>query len=469
MTTDIGAILARELPAGTVLLPGDDRLADYARDESPAGPFPADVAVRCRSTDEVAIVLRLCAEHRVPCTPRGAGSGLTGGCLPVRGGVVLSVEDMNRVKEISPDDLVAVVEPGVITGELQTQVEAQGLFYPPDPASLEYCSLGGNAANNAGGPRAFRYGVTREYVLGLEVGLMGGEVLRVGRRTTKGVAGYDLTAGFVGSEGTFGVITELTLRLLPKPPAVATLLAVFRDMAASARAITALIGRGVRPRVIEIADRTSIDHVRGRSRYTFPAHAGAIALIELDGEADTLDSQLERLGEDCEAAGAIDVFAANDPAERRALWEARRQISPALKEAHPIKIGEDVCVPRSAIGEMLARVDRLSAEVGLPIAGFGHAGDGNLHVNIVSDDDPADPASWARVDRACARVFADAVALRGTLSGEHGIGLIKRDFMPLEQSERVLEWQRKWKAMWDPLDLLNPGKLIPARRPACSE
>ena len=469
MTTDIGAILARELPAGTVLLPGDDRLADYARDESPAGPFPADVAVRCRSTDEVAIVLRLCAEHRVPCTPRGAGSGLTGGCLPVRGGVVLSVEDMNRVKEISPDDLVAVVEPGVITGELQTQVEAQGLFYPPDPASLEYCSLGGNAANNAGGPRAFRYGVTREYVLGLEVGLMGGEVLRVGRRTTKGVAGYDLTAGFVGSEGTFGVITELTLRLLPKPPAVATLLAVFRDMAASARAITALIGRGVRPRVIEIADRTSIDHVRGRSRYTFPAHAGAIALIELDGEADTLDSQLERLGEDCEAAGAIDVFAANDPAERRALWEARRQISPALKEAHPIKIGEDVCVPRGAIGEMLARVDRLSAEVGLPIAVFGHAGDGNLHVNIVSDDDPADPASWARVDRACARVFADAVALRGTLSGEHGIGLIKRDFMPLEQSERVLEWQRKWKAMWDPLDLLNPGKLIPARRPACSE
>jgi len=466
---DIGALLARELPAGAVILPGDERLADYGRDESPAGPFPADVAVKCATTDEVAAVLRLCAEHRVPCTPRGAGSGLTGGCLPVRGGVVLSVETMQRVKEISPDDLVAVVEPGVITGELQAAVEAQGLFYPPDPASLEYCSIGGNAANNAGGPRAFRYGVTREYVLGLEVALMGGEVLRVGRRTTKGVTGYDLTAGFVGSEGTFGVITELTLRLLPKPPAVATLLAIFQDVASAARAITALIGRGVRPRVIEIADRTSIDHVRGRSRYTFPANAGAIALIEVDGDADTLDGQIERLGEDCEAAGALDVFAANDPAERRALWEARRLISPSLKEAHAIKIGEDVCVPRGAIIEMLGRVDRIAAEVGLPIAVFGHAGDGNLHVNVVSDEDPADPASWAKVDRACARVFADAVDLRGTLSGEHGIGLIKRPYMHLEQSERVLAWQRRWKAMWDPLDLLNPGKLIPERRPTCSE
>ncbi len=466
---DIGAVLARELPAGAVILPGDERLADYGRDESPAGPYPADVAVKCATTDEVAAVLRLCAEHRVPCTPRGAGSGLTGGCLPVRGGVVLSVETMQRVKEISPDDLVAVVEPGVITGELQAAVEAQGLFYPPDPASLEYCSIGGNAANNAGGPRAFRYGVTREYVLGLEVALMGGEVLRVGRRTTKGVTGYDLTAGFVGSEGTFGVITELTLRLLPKPPAVATLLAIFQDVASAARAITALIGRGVRPRVIEIADRTSIDHVRGRSRYTFPANAGAIALIEVDGDADTLDGQIERLGEDCEAAGALDVFAANDPAERRALWEARRLISPSLKEAHAIKIGEDVCVPRGAIIEMLGRVDRIAAEVGLPIAVFGHAGDGNLHVNVVSDEDPADPASWAKVDRACARVFADAVDLRGTLSGEHGIGLVKRPYMHLEQSERVLEWQRRWKAMWDPLDLLNPGKLIPERRPTCSE
>lgn len=466
---DIGHVLGRELGADRVILRGDERLDDYQRDESPLGPFPCDAAALCHSTEEVAAVLRLCAEHQVPVTPRGAGSGLTGGCLPVRGGVVLSVEKMQRIKEISPDDMVAVVEPGVITQTLQHAVEEQGLFYPPDPASLEYCSIGGNAANNAGGPRAFKYGVTREYVLGLEVALMGGEVLRVGRRATKGVTGYDLVAGFVGSEGTFGVISELTLRLLPRPPAQATLLAVFRSMADAGAAITALIGRGIRPRVLEIADKASIDHVRPRSRYKFPATAQAIVLVEVDGDADSLGMQLERIGEDCDRHGAIDIFAANDPAERRALWEARRLISPSLKEAHRFKIGEDVCVPRSAIVEMLARVDRIAAETGVAMAVFGHAGDGNLHVNALCDDDPADPAVMARVDAAVGRVFADAVALRGTLSGEHGIGLVKRDYMPLEQSERVLEWQRKWKAMWDPAELLNPGKVLPARRAACSE
>ncbi len=466
---DIGHLLSRELGADRVILRGDERLADYGKDESPLGPYPADAAALCRSADEVAVVLRLCAEHQVPVTPRGAGSGLTGGCLPIRGGVVLSVEHMTAIKEISTDDLVCVVEPGVITGALQTAVEDQGLFYPPDPASLEYCSIGGNAANNAGGPRAFKYGVTREYVLGLEVALMGGERLRIGRRTTKGVTGYDLVAGFVGSEGTFGVITELTLRLVPKPPAIATLLAVFRDVASAAAAITTLIAGGLRPRVLELADKTSLDHVRPRSRYTFPAHAGAIVLTEVDGDPEALELQIERIGEACDQAGALDVFAASDPAERRALWEARRQISPALKDAHAIKLGEDVCVPRSQIAPMLARIDHIAAEVGLPIAVFGHAGDGNLHVNVLSDDDPADPRSWARVDEACRRVFVDTVAAGGTLSGEHGIGLAKRDYLPLEHSPRLIEWQRRWKAMWDPADLLNPGKILPLVRSPCSE
>ena len=469
MQLDIGHLLARELGADRVITRGDERLADYGKDESPLGPFPADAAALVQSAAEAAAVLRLCAEHRVPVTPRGAGSGLTGSCLPIRGGVVLSVEKMKAVKEISTDDLVCVVEPGVFTGDLQALVEELGLFYPPDPASLEYCSIGGNAANNAGGPRAFKYGVTREYVLGLEVALMGGEQLRVGRRTTKGVTGYDLTAGFVGSEGTFGVITELTLRLVPKPPAVATLHAVFRDVGSASVAITALIGRGIRPRVLELADRASIDHVRPRSRYKFPAAAGAIVLAEVDGDAESLEVQLERMGEDCERAGALDVFAANDPAERRALWEARRLISPSLKDAHAIKIGEDVCVPRSKIGEMLARCDRVAAAVDLPIAVFGHAGDGNLHVNFLSDDDPADPRSWQRLDDACRRVFTETVAVGGTLSGEHGIGLAKRDYLPLEQDERVIEWQRRWKAMWDPADLLNPGKVLPLQKAPCSE
>jgi len=394
---------------------------------------------------------------------------MVGGALPLYGGVVLSTEKMQRVIEISEDDLVAVVEPGVITGTLQEAVEARGLFYPPDPASLAFCSLGGNASTNAGGPRAFRYGVTREYVLGLEVALMGGERLRCGRRTAKGVTGYDLVAGFVGSEGTFGVITELTLKLVPLPAAVATVLAVFDGTRAAAAAITAILRRGLRPRVLEFADRASIDHVRPRSRYRFPDAAGAIVLCEVDGDPDSLDVQVVRIGEDCERHGALDVLAAATPADRRALWEARRQISPSLREGHRCKINEDVCVPRGAIGELLARVDRNAAESGFQVAVFGHAGDGNLHVNLLVDEDPADPAVKQRFERAVGRLFADTIDLRGTLSGEHGIGLTKRDYVSLEQDARVVEWQRRWKAMWDPRDLLNPGKVLPPRRATCSE
>ncbi|MBP9206298.1 MAG: FAD-binding protein [Kofleriaceae bacterium] len=467
---DIAALLGRELGPDRVIAAGDERLDDYGRDESPLPVFyPPACAVLAQSADEVATVLRLCAEHAVPVTPRGAGSGMVGGALPVRGGVVLSTERLRRIVEIDGDDLVAVVEPGVVTGVLQAVAEEAGLFYPPDPASLEYCSIGGNAATNAGGPRAFKYGVTREYVLGLDVALMGGERLRVGRRTAKGVTGYDLVAGFVGSEGTFGVITELTVKLVPQPPAVATALAVFADVAGAGACISALLRGGLRPRVLELADRASIEHVRGRSRYRFPTEAGAIVLIELDGDAASIEVQVEAIGAACEQAGALDVLAASSPADRRALWEARRQISPALKDAYRIKVNEDVCVPRGHIVEMLARIDRVAAATGVPVAVFGHAGDGNLHVNLLSNDDPDDPAVRAHMLEAARQVFAHTIELGGTLSGEHGIGLAKRDFMPMEQPERVLEWQRRWKAMWDPADLLNPGKILPARRPACSE
>jgi len=467
---DIADLLARELGADKVIARGDDRLIDYGKDESPlGGEYPPDCATLCETADEVATVLRLAAEHKVPVTPRGAGSGLCGGALPIAGGVVLSTERMKRIVEIDPDDLVCVVEPGVVTGELQAAVEDQGLFYPPDPASLEMCSIGGNAATNAGGPRAFKYGVTREYVLGLDVALMGGERLRCGRRTAKGVTGYDLVAGFVGTEGTFGVITELTLKLLPKPPAATTVLAVFPDTRTAGACISHLLRGGLRPRVLELADKASIDHIRAKSRYRFPDHAGAVVLLETDGDPDTMAVEMERIGMACDDQGAIDVLAALDPAERRALWEARRLISSSLKAAHRIKINEDVCVPRGAIVEMLRRCDQLSAESGVPIAVFGHAGDGNLHVNLLSDDDPGDPAVAAHMLETTRRLFAHALELRGTLSGEHGVGLSKRDFMPMEQSEQVLEWQRRWKRMWDPEELLNPGTVLPARRPACSE
>ncbi|MDB4957602.1 MAG: linked oxidase domain protein [Myxococcales bacterium] len=466
----IAGVLERELGSEAVIGPGHERLDDYGRDESPLPEFfPPECAVLCQSTEQVAAVLRICKERQVPVTPRGAGSGMCGGALPIKGGVVLSTEKMQRIKEIDPADLVCVVEPGVITGVLQEQVEAQGLFYPPDPASLEFCSIGGNAATNAGGPRAFKYGVTREYVLGLEVALMGGEVLRCGRRTAKGVTGYDLVAGFVGTEGTFGVITELTLKLLPKPQAAATVLGVFANVPAAGAAISSLLRGGLRPRVLELADKTSIDHIRAKSRYRFPENAGAIVLIEVDGDPDSMAVQMEKIGVACDELGAIDVLGATEAAERRAVWEARRLISPSLKAAYRVKVNEDVCVPRGRIVEMLARVDRVSAETGILCAVFGHAGDGNLHVNLLSHDDPADPAVREKMWGAARRVFEHTIELGGTLSGEHGIGLTKRDYVPLEQSEQVIEWQRKWKTMWDPSGLLNPGKKLPGRKSSCSE
>ena len=468
--TNIVAILERELGAALLVGPGNEKLEDYGRDESPFPHcYPPECAVLCETNEQVAAVLRICAERQVVVTPRGAGSGMVGGALPIAGGVVLSTERMKRVIEINPDDLLAVVEPGVVTGDLAVAAEAAGMFYPPDPASLDWCSIGGNAATNAGGLRAFKYGVTREYILGLEVALMGGECLRIGRRTAKGVTGYDLVAGFVGSEGTFGVITELTIKLLPKPPAASTILAVFKDAIGAGACINTLLREGVRPAILEIADRASIDYVRPKSRYRFPPDAGAIVLLELDGDAETVTRQMEQIGMRCDELGAIDVLIAADPAERRALWEARRLISPSLKENNRIKVNEDICVPRGKLVEMLARIDRVAAETGIEIAVFGHAGDGNLHVNLLSNDDPNDPANKQRMMAAAHQVFAHTMELRGTLSGEHGIGLAKRDFMPMEQSERVLEWQRRWKRMWDPAELLNPGKVLPPATKRCSE
>lgn len=462
-------LFSRELGESRVIAPNSPRIDDYGRDESHLGLYLPDCAVLCEHRDEVAAVLRLAAEHKIPVTPRGAGSGMTGGCLPVRGGIVLSTERMNRILDIDADDLVAVTEPGVITGELQAAVEAEGLFYPPDPASLAFCSIGGNVANDAGGPRAFKYGVTREYVLGLEVGLMGGEVLRAGRRTAKGVTGYDIARSFVGTEGTFGVITELTLKLLPRPAAVGTMLATFASMHKAGATVNAIIRSGYRPRTLEIADRRSIDHVRPHARYRFPRDAGAALLIELDGPADGLEASILRVGGLCEQGGALDVSIARDERQRRELWEARRILSPSLRRAHRHKVSEDICVPRGALVEMLRRLDALSAQFDLPIAAFGHAGDGNLHVNLLIDDDPEAPEVKQRVEAAVTELFRHTVDLRGTLSGEHGIGLAKKRFMAIEQSPRLIEWQRRWKRMWDPQALLNPGKILPERPTLCHE
>jgi glycolate oxidase len=453
-------VLVRELGAAKVLH-GEERLYAYARDESYLGPFLPECAVLATSAEEVAAVLRLSAEMGFPVTPRGAGTGMTGGALPLRGGVVLSTEKMTRILEIDADDLVAVVEPGVILGDFQDRVESLGLFYPPDPASLAMCSLGGNVAENAGGPRAFKYGVTREYILGLDVALMGGERMRIGRRTVKGVTGYDLVGAFVGSEGTFGVTTEITLKLLPRPTGVATMIAVFPTIAAAGAGVTAILRGGHRPRALELMDRLAIDHIRAKAQYRFPAGAGAVALIELDGDPDGLEAQVEKCADACERAQALDVLVARDDAERRKMWQSRRICSPSLREAHKHKVSEDICVPRSAIPEILRRVDELSTEFDFPFATFGHAGDGNLHVNLLCDESRHEARVARRIDAAIEKLFRHTIELKGTLSGEHGIGLTKKDYVPLEQSTAVIEWQRKLKRLWDPRDLLNPGKLFP--------
>ncbi len=434
-----------------------DLVEPYCTDESGLGRFVPGAVALVQSADEAREVLALAAADGVPVTPRGAGTGMTGGALATEGGIVLCTERMDAVLELDPENLLAVVQPGLITGALQQQVEAQGLFYPPDPASLESCSIGGNVAENAGGPRAFKYGVTREYVLGLELLTLGGQALRLGRRTVKGVTGLDVTALVVGCEGTLGLISEITLKLLPRPAAVATFLAQFEDAVTAGEAVSALIRRGYRPRTLEFMDHHVLEHLRATGRWPLPARAGALLLIELDGEAEGMEAQLLAAAGLCEAQGAVDILVATDEARRRQMWDMRRNANPVLREAYRHKVSEDVVVPRAAIPEMVRRLDRLAAEHDVLIASFGHAGDGNLHVNLLFDD----PAVGQRLEPVIHRVFAEALALGGTLSGEHGIGVAKRRFVPLEQPAEVIALQRALKRVFDPQGLMNPGKLLP--------
>ena len=434
-----------------------DLIEPYCTDESGLGRYEPDAVALVESAEETAEVLRFAALERVPVVPRGLGTGLTGGALATEGGVVLCAERMARVLDVDRRNLLAVVQPGVITGQFQQQVEQLGLFYAPDPASLDSCSLGGNVAENAGGPRAFKYGVTREYVLGLELVLMGGQRLRLGRRSVKGVTGLDVTALVVGSEGLLGVISEITLKLLPRPPAVATFMAQFDDALTACEAVTELIGRGYRPRTLEFLDARVLEHLRQKGGWPIPPEAGALLLVELDGAEETCEQQMLEAAEACERSGAVDILVATDEARRRQMWEMRRSANPTLKELHRFKVSEDVAVPRMQIPEMVRRLDRLAAEHRVTIANFGHAGDGNLHVNILFDD----PEVHDRLEPLLEAIFVQALELGGTLSGEHGIGIAKRRFMPLEQPPALLKLQRELKRTFDPLGLMNPGKLLP--------
>jgi glycolate oxidase len=437
-----------------------EKLEAYGRDESDLGTFPPDVAVVVAGAEEVQKVFAIAARHRVPVVPVAARSGKSGGSLAIRGGIALSLERLDRILEISPEDLVARVEPGVNTGKLQAAVEAHGLFYPPDPNSLELCSIGGNVAENAGGPRALKYGVTREYVLGLTAVLPTGELLRVGKRSIKGVAGYDLTALLVGSEGTLGVVTEITLKLLPRPRHVSTALVVFGTVADAARAVTEVLTAGILPRCLELLDDVSLAAAAKTSPYRFPPGAGAALLVETDGnDEDAVFGEIVRLAEVVQGHAQGEVIVAQNEAQRRDVWETRRYLSVNLKTLHPLKLSEDVAVPRSKIPEMVARAKAVGARLGLTVATYGHAGDGNLHCNVLFDR----PEERPRVDEAVAEILRTAVDLGGTITGEHGVGLSKRDFLEYEQGRVVVDLERRLKAVFDPLGILNPGKIFPDR------
>lgn len=436
-------------------------LARAAHDETPHFRSHSPLAViKPRSTEEVALVLREATKAGVYVTPRGAGTGKAGGCVPVHGGIVLSLEHFTKILEIDDDNFVARVQPAVLLADLQQAVEDRGLFYPPDPSSLTACTIGGNVSTNAGGPRAVKYGVTGDYVLGLEVVLPTGEVLRTGRRTAKGVAGYDVTHLVVGSEGTLGVVTEVTLRLIARPGAVETALAHFPSSAAAIQCVTRLLRAGIPLRCAEYIDGTSLDALREHPGITLklPAESRAALLFEVD--APSAEEAFPALGLALEQAldeGAVSTMVATDERQRREMWQARRLLSEATRRWKPRKISEDIVVPRSRLPELVTRWDTLGREAGFITCAYGHAGDGNLHAQVLFDDESQLP----HVESLIGRLFEVTLQLGGTISGEHGIGALKRPYLALEQSAELLALQRRLKVAFDPAGILNPGKVLP--------
>ncbi len=430
----------------------------YSYDGRTEGGIP-DLIVFPSSAEDVSAILKLANKHLFPVVPRGQGTGLTGGSVPAKGGVVLSFTRMSRILEIDAENLITVVEPGVITFVLQQEVAKQGLFYPPDPASYKYSSIGGNVAECAGGPNSFKYGVTRDYVLGIEVVLATGEILNLGVRTMKGVVGYDLTRLFVGSEGTLGVITKITLKLIPLPETKATILALFNEVEEAAETVSAIVAAKVVPSTIEFMDRASIMCSEKASPMGLPPGVGGLLLIEVDGNRQSVLSQAEKVRAIVEGHHAIRCDLTEDPTESDRLWQARRALSQALYTVAPLKIAEDVVVPRSQIPTLIRALENMRERFAVPILSFGHAGDGNFHVNIMIQDTPGDRA---KAEEAVKEIFAEALKLGGTMSGEHGIGLSKAPYLGMELTDLAIATMKKVKQLFDPNGILNPGKIFPS-------
>ena len=434
-------------------------LQTYGVDALGKGHAP-DVVVIPANTDQIASIARLCNAERIPLVVRGAGTGITGGAVPTRGGVLLSMERLNRILDIDELNLLAVVEPNVINADLQHAVEGQGLFYPPDPASLNQSSIGGNVAECAGGPRAFKYGTTKRYVLALEAVLPTGEVINTGSKAVKNVVGYDLTQLLVGSEGTLAIITKITLRLLPKPPANATMLATFAGIRGAVDAVSELIRRRVVPAALELIDSDSLQAIETNlGGGLVPPATGAALIVEVDGTERGVQEDLDRVVEACRGVGAKEITRARDEAERDRVWSLRRQTSAALKATGLTKINHDVVVPKGRVPELFDVVAEIKEKFKLRVASFGHAGDGNIHVNLLITPGDADEA--ARAKEAERFLFTRVVALEGSISGEHGIGFSKAAYLPIELSSDEIALMKRVKAAFDPNGILNPGKMFP--------
>ena len=452
--TELEKILGKD---GVLSTPED--LAVYSYDGTFAEHCP-DVVVLPRSTEQVSQVVRLAERARVPVVTRGMGSGLAAASVPFCGGITLSMTLMNRILEIDEVNATAHVEAGIVTYDLQTAVEKLGLFYPPDPSSIRHSTIGGNIACNAGGPRCLKYGVTGDYVLGLTVVLADGRVLRSGGKLIKDVVGYDLNALFTGSEGTLGMITEAILRLVAKPKYARTALVEYAVLEDALSTVNALLSVGIVPATLELMDETAIACIEEALHLGLPLDVEATLLIETDGtDESTILQEMEAAARICRACGARQVRVAKDEAERASLWKARRSVSPALARKAPNKLGEDITVPRSAIPEAIRLLKDVSFRYGLPIVIFGHAGDGNLHPNILFDK--RDPAQWKKVEQMVAEEFEIALRLGGTLSGEHGVGALKRPFIENALGSVSIDIQKRIKAALDPLNILNPGKIFP--------
>src|ERR1700736_2014676 len=449
----------RQLLSSDAIADDPETLAAHSGDKWFASETP-EAVVFARSTSDVSKLLKFASTKKIPVTARGAGFGYVGGCVPVRRGIALSLMRMNRIKEVHFADAIAVVEPGVITADLKAAARARRLFYPPDPASMKECSIGGNIATNAGGPRCLKYGVTRNYVIGLEVVLASGEVLRTGGRVHKNKTGFDLVGLFVGSEGMLGVVTEITLRLLPLPPARATLSAAFANISQAAAAVQEIFGKGFLPASLEIADSFTLEAARKDLGKAIVPPGNAHLLVDLDGQEESVRSEAEAIRQLLadKKPNALEMATGEENCEK--LWALRRQFSNSLRATGLTKLNEDVVVPRSRIVDLVEFAEKLQTKYGFSIACFGHAGDGNIHVNIMADRYNRDAAVREKVERVLDGLFAQVLEWGGVITGEHGIGLAKKRWWPEATSEPVRDLHRKLKDILDPNGILNPGTFI---------